>query len=224
VLLYDFYSWGYDYGHHLDPKAAIQVPGLFYQPPLIGHKTLLNFDAYSYPDTGGWIIVGAGILCFGVWIYERFGRRAGSKRAVAYLVSQPMAGILFIAGALLTSCSTKPEPFAIGRDVCTDCRMAVMDLHFGAELITAKGRVYKFDDLHCLQHYLSQNEAAGMGAQVLVADHEHPGTLLPIETAWALTDAAFKSPMNSNTAFFNDHATASRAGRTPVAACKILKL
>src|SRR4051812_20799742 len=39
--LVDFYQWGYKYGHNLDPKAAIQVPGLYYQPPLIGHKRLL---------------------------------------------------------------------------------------------------------------------------------------------------------------------------------------
>lgn len=57
AALVDFYMWGYDYGHDLDPQAAIQVPGLSYQPPLIGHKKLLNFDSYSYPDTGGWIVV-----------------------------------------------------------------------------------------------------------------------------------------------------------------------
>src|SRR5687768_16135578 len=38
AAMIDFYIWGYKYGHDLDPKAAIQVPGLSYQPPLIGHK------------------------------------------------------------------------------------------------------------------------------------------------------------------------------------------
>lgn len=52
----DFYRWNYDYGHDLDPNAAIQVPGMAYQPPLIGYKQLLNFGAYSMPDTGGWKI------------------------------------------------------------------------------------------------------------------------------------------------------------------------
>ncbi|RYF82452.1 MAG: hypothetical protein EON98_11325, partial [Chitinophagaceae bacterium] len=35
AALYDFYQWGYDYGHNLDPNAAIKVPGLFYQPPVV---------------------------------------------------------------------------------------------------------------------------------------------------------------------------------------------
>ncbi|MBK9150540.1 MAG: hypothetical protein IPM26_05875 [Saprospiraceae bacterium] len=58
----DYYLWGYDYGHNLDPSAAIKVPGMAYQPPLIGTKELLNFIAYSGPDIGGWIVVAAGIL------------------------------------------------------------------------------------------------------------------------------------------------------------------
>lgn len=51
--LADFYRWGYDYGHNLDPHAIIQVPGMVYQPPLIGSRQLLNFTAYSWPDVGG---------------------------------------------------------------------------------------------------------------------------------------------------------------------------
>ena len=70
AAMVDFYMWGYDYGHNLDPSAAIHVPGLSYQPPLIGHKQLLNFDAFSYPDTGGWIIVGASFLMFVIWFIE----------------------------------------------------------------------------------------------------------------------------------------------------------
>ena len=31
----DFYYWLYDYGHNLNPNAAIVVPGMSYQPPLL---------------------------------------------------------------------------------------------------------------------------------------------------------------------------------------------
>ncbi len=66
----DFYKWEYDYGHNLNPEAAIKVPGMSYQPPLIGSKQLLNFTAYSYPDTGGIIIIAAGIVAVLVLLYE----------------------------------------------------------------------------------------------------------------------------------------------------------
>src|SRR5690606_4258988 len=51
--LVDFWLWGYDYGHNLNPDAAIKVPGMVYQPPLIGSKQLLNFTAHSWPGAGG---------------------------------------------------------------------------------------------------------------------------------------------------------------------------
>lgn len=55
--LYDFWRWEYDYGHDLDPTAAIRIPGMSYQPPLIGGKQLLNFHATSWPDVGGWTAI-----------------------------------------------------------------------------------------------------------------------------------------------------------------------
>lgn len=68
--MYDFWTWEYDYGHNLDPTAAIKVPGMNYQPPLIGSKQLLNFNATSMPDIGGYIIFAAGIIAAMVLIYE----------------------------------------------------------------------------------------------------------------------------------------------------------
>ena len=54
VGLADFYKWEYDYGHNLDEEnAIIKVPGMNYQPPLIGSKQLLNFTAHSWPGAGG---------------------------------------------------------------------------------------------------------------------------------------------------------------------------
>lgn len=70
AAMVDFYRWGYQYGHNLDPNAAIKVPGMAYQPPLIGYKQLLNFGAYSVPDAGGWVFIVAALAVIGVWVYE----------------------------------------------------------------------------------------------------------------------------------------------------------
>ncbi len=70
AALVDFYRWGYDYGHNLDPRAAIQVPGMSYQPPLIGTKQLLNFTAFSGPDIGGWVFIGSAVIAIVVIFYE----------------------------------------------------------------------------------------------------------------------------------------------------------
>jgi len=73
--LVDFYLWGYDYGHNLNPTAPIVVPGMSYQPPLIGTKQLLNFTAFSGPDIGGWIFIVSGILTIGTLILELYATR-----------------------------------------------------------------------------------------------------------------------------------------------------
>ncbi|HRJ31809.1 MAG TPA: hypothetical protein PLV21_13265 [Cyclobacteriaceae bacterium] len=80
VALVDFYMWGYDYGHNLDPTAPIVVPGMSYQPPLIGTKQLLNFTAFSGPDTGSWIFVVIGLTIFGVLGLEifKYGKKNSS--------------------------------------------------------------------------------------------------------------------------------------------------
>lgn len=62
VAMIDFWRWEYAYGHDLSPDAPIQVPGMAYQPPLIGYKQLLNFGAYSIPDIGGWLFIIVGLL------------------------------------------------------------------------------------------------------------------------------------------------------------------
>ena len=76
----DFYLWEYNYGRNLDPRAAIKVPGMTYQPPLIGWKHLLNFLAGSLPDTGGIIVGIAGIIVMLVVIYEH--RLAKNSKAL----------------------------------------------------------------------------------------------------------------------------------------------
>lgn len=77
--LVDFYLWGYDYGHNLDlENAIIKVPGMTYQPPLIGSKKLLNFEAVSLPGLGGMaafasVAIGVAVLALEI----RRARKAG---------------------------------------------------------------------------------------------------------------------------------------------------
>ena len=56
IGMYDFYMWEYDYVHDLNPLAAIKIPGMAYQPPLIGSKMLLNFNAISMPHIATYIL------------------------------------------------------------------------------------------------------------------------------------------------------------------------
>ena len=80
----DLYLWGYDYGHNLNPHAPIKVPGMSYQPPLIGHKNILNIDSYSLPDYGGMLIalgvLIAGLSLFGDILWPRLSQIVSARR------------------------------------------------------------------------------------------------------------------------------------------------
>jgi copper chaperone NosL len=83
IAFYDFYQWLYDYGHNLDPHAAIKVPGMSYQPPMLGYKQLLNFLAGSFPDAGGYLVIIAALGILGVALkFQLSGRQSKSPNAL----------------------------------------------------------------------------------------------------------------------------------------------
>lgn len=82
AALVDFYLWGYDYGHNLDPSAAINIPGMSYQPPLIGTKQLLNFTAFSGPDVGGWIFIVSALIAVSALVYELYLNKMKTSQKV----------------------------------------------------------------------------------------------------------------------------------------------
>jgi len=81
VGLWDFWHWEHDYGHNLDLQhAIIKIPGMTYQPPLIGSKQLLNFTASSWPAAGTMLLGAAFVL--GV-VAMFIGKRADRRVAAA---------------------------------------------------------------------------------------------------------------------------------------------
>ena len=94
VGLVDFWKWEYEYGHDLDMEnAIIKVPGMSYQPPLIGSKQLLNFTATSLPAAGGiaaMISLGLGVL---VLLTDRRPRMAGNRGAVPAAAAKPVLAV-----------------------------------------------------------------------------------------------------------------------------------
>ena len=213
AAMWDFYRWSYDYGHNLDPTAPIQVPGLTYQPPLFGHKQLLNFDAYSYPDIAGWIVIGVGAIFFGVWFYEWWKNRKKTSTTKRSKTGTTVAALCLFA---LASCSTEPEPFAYGKDICEECKMTIMDPKFGGEIITKKGKIYKFDDAHCMSAFLKKNVVdKGDISQTLFIDYEKENHFLDVNTAQFVVSPKLKSPMNSNAACFaTEEAARKKAAET----------
>ncbi len=201
VSMVDFWLWEYDYGHNLDPNAAIQVPGMAYQPPLIGFKQLLNFGAFSMPHIGGWLFVVAGALTlFAVAIEANWLKKFNMKNKITMLA---VIGSLFIM-----SCGNhKPQPIKLNVDACDYCRMTISDGRFAAEVITQKGRAYKFDDVSCMLRYVSEQQE-GVIKSYYVNDYLKNNELIDATAAWFVHHDDLKSPMGGNKAAFSSEQTA----------------
>lgn len=54
---FSLWSFGYrlyHYGHDLAPSAPVKVDG--FMPPMFGHQRIANFDVYSYPQVGTYLL------------------------------------------------------------------------------------------------------------------------------------------------------------------------
>jgi copper chaperone NosL len=115
----------------------------------------------------------------------------------------------FFAGTLilffLSSCSVEPEPLVFyGTDVCYSCKMTLMDNRFGAEIVTKKGKVYKFDDINCFVNFHnSGSEPEENMAYRLVIDYESPGNLIDAVNSFYVKSDTLRTPMGSGIAAFS---------------------
>lgn len=117
---------------------------------------------------------------------------------------------LAVAFLLMSACASGPEPINYGKDACDHCRMTIMDSKFGAELVTSKGKVFKFDDVNCMVNFGAKLPGGlDEAAHVLVADMEQPFTLVPVQEACFVRADEVRSPMGSRVAAFGTEANCS---------------
>lgn len=109
---------------------------------------------------------------------------------------------------LLISCSKEPKPIEFGIDNCAHCMMKISDDRYGAELVTQKGRIYKFDDMYCMKAFIKNETVASDQIYSLwLVDFDKTKELIPAQNSFLLYNPELKSPMGSNTAAFNNEET-----------------
>ena len=77
-----FYYRMYTFGHQLSPEAPIKVAP--FTPPVFGHQHIANFDVYSYPGPGTYLL-GSYALVLAVALALEARRKARSRAAVQQL-------------------------------------------------------------------------------------------------------------------------------------------
>ena len=120
--------------------------------------------------------------------------------------------IVCSAALLLTGCNTAPQPIRIGQDNCDFCKMTISDNRFGAEIVTKKSKIYKFDDEHCIIAFLhSRKVIPTLIDGIYFVDFANPNKLIKAEEAIFLQSPALKSPMNGNIAAFSNEENFEKA-------------
>ncbi|MDO5607574.1 MAG: nitrous oxide reductase accessory protein NosL [Capnocytophaga sp.] len=100
-----------------------------------------------------------------------------------------------------TSCEVAPQPIEYGTDMCHFCSMSIVDKTHAAQIVTQKGRAYKYDAAECMIQDI-QAKDYGKIALFLVTDYTHPAKLIDAAEATFLVSEEIKSPMGANLSAF----------------------
>ncbi len=118
--------------------------------------------------------------------------------------------LIFFGFILLVGCEKGPKPIMYGNENCDFCSMTIMDDKHASEIVTQKGKVYKFDSIECMIRSL---EYYGEDAEsILVMDFKNPGAFIDANTATFLISPDLPSPMGANLTAFQSSEDATESG------------
>jgi copper chaperone NosL len=112
--------------------------------------------------------------------------------------------IIFLFSFCLMGCGANPEPIVFGEDQCIYCKMKIADPRFGGELVTSKGKVFKFDAIECLLPYMEELENVAF-AHILGIAYDDPGQLIPVKELTFVISEEYPSPMGAHLAGFRGY-------------------
>lgn len=117
--------------------------------------------------------------------------------------------LLLLTTLLLVSCEPQVQPINYGQDGCRYCRMTIVEDHYGTELLTSKGKAYKFDSIECLSAFVIKQEVStDKTHELYFTDFEDPGNLHPLPEMIFVQAKKLKSPMGLNLSGYRQQKTA----------------
>lgn len=97
----------------------------------------------------------------------------------------------------MVACQSGPAPIAYGEDNCANCMMTISDPKYGSELVTDKGKIFKFDSIECLADYFSKVDTKTIYS-MWVSEFSTKGNFLNTKEALYLRSENLRSPMGLN--------------------------
>lgn len=108
---------------------------------------------------------------------------------------------------LLSACQPSPKAIDYGSDMCDFCKMTIVEAQYGAEAVTSKGKVYKFDAIECLANFVEQEQDKSF-SHLLVNVYHAPKELVDVEDCQYLICKNLPSPMGAYLTAFSSKSVA----------------
>ncbi|MBT3253597.1 MAG: hypothetical protein HN995_05695 [Candidatus Marinimicrobia bacterium] len=106
---------------------------------------------------------------------------------------------ILLTAVFMISCEPTVRTINYGQDGCDYCRMTIVEEHYGSELLTTKGKAYKFDSIECLAAFVIKDEVKREYIHELYfTDFEDAGNLYPLGEMIFVQTKKLKSPMGLN--------------------------
>jgi len=113
---------------------------------------------------------------------------------------------------LLLGCSPVPQAIDYGNDGCHFCKMTIVDKVHAAEIVTKKGKVYKFDATECMINFMKEFDQSKIQLY-LSNNYAEPEALIDATKATFLISENIPSPMGAFLSAFKDKSNAISAQR-----------
>ena len=125
------------------------------------------------------------------------------KRFGAYI-------LIVLAATAFMQCSIKPQPIVYGTDGCHFCSMTIVDTQHAAQIVTKKGKAFKFDAIECMINYRKEINPDDI-AQYVCNHYTTPEELIDATQATFLISEGIPSPMGAYLTAFDSDSEAESA-------------
>lgn len=107
------------------------------------------------------------------------------------------------------SCNVSPKAIDYGNDGCHFCKMTIVDKVHAAEVVTKKGKVYKFDATECMINFIKEFDTSEIELY-LSNNYTDPEALIDATKSTFLISKNIPSPMGAFLSAFKNKVDAEK--------------
>lgn len=106
--------------------------------------------------------------------------------------------VFFLVICILYGCDKTPQPINYGEDMCHFCQMTIVTKTHASQMVTDKGKQFKFDAIECMVRFLADKQDLIEKSNLLITNYKNPGVMVDAKTSGYVICEDITSPMGAN--------------------------